>query len=314
MMNCGHAHADALAVHVVAGGRPALVDAGTYTYPGPERQEFRHSRAHNTVTVDGESSSTPAGPFTWGHVAESRLRAWESHPTADFFEGEHDGYRRLADAATHRRAVLFVKGGYWVVRDRLEAAGRHELAARWHCAPGLTAHPAGPDVVDLRGADGPVLRIAAFGEGRLEVGEGWVSRAYGTREASAVLSYTQSGIGAQDVITFLLPSAEADTLAAVRRVDARGGLAFAVGRPGGDDLLLLGDGSRIDADAVETDAELAWVRRAHDGGVGECLVVRGSYLRVGGQDVLRAPGRAPWLFAERSASERRSAAGAHSER
>jgi uncharacterized heparinase superfamily protein len=314
MMNCGHAHADALAVNVVARGRPLLVDAGTYTYPGSERSAFRHSRAHNTVTVDGESSSAPDGPFTWGHVAGSRQQAWESHAIADFFEGSHDGYTRLADPATHTRAVLFVKQGYWVVRDRLAAAGQHEVAARWHCAPGLTPRVAAPGVVDVHAADGPVLRFAAFGDGRFVTEQGWVSRAYGTREPAEVCVYAQSGVGAQEVITFLLPSAEADVLPAVRQVDARGGRAFAVERSGGDDLLLLCDGARVDADGVETDAEWAWVRRANDGRLAECLVVRGSYLRVDGREVLRAPERARWLTAERSGSEWRSAAGAHSGR
>ena len=58
-LNCGHAHADALAIDVAANGRTVLVDPGTYTYTGSKelRDWFRSSQAHNTVTLDGVSSS-----------------------------------------------------------------------------------------------------------------------------------------------------------------------------------------------------------------------------------------------------------------
>ena len=40
-LNCGHAHADALALEVSAGGRPVLTDSGTFSYTGTERDAFR---------------------------------------------------------------------------------------------------------------------------------------------------------------------------------------------------------------------------------------------------------------------------------
>ena len=73
-MNCGHAHSDALSIEVSAGGCPFLVDPGTYTYTesASDRNHFRHSAAHNTVTVDGESASVPDGPFSWTSRADAR--------------------------------------------------------------------------------------------------------------------------------------------------------------------------------------------------------------------------------------------------
>jgi hypothetical protein len=78
--NCGHAHADALSIELAARGRTLLVDTGTYTYTGSAemRDLFRSSAAHNTLCVDNESSSVPAGPFHWKHVARTTLHAWRN--------------------------------------------------------------------------------------------------------------------------------------------------------------------------------------------------------------------------------------------
>ncbi|MDQ1728475.1 MAG: hypothetical protein QOD33_600, partial [Pyrinomonadaceae bacterium] len=52
--NCGHAHADALAIEVAANGQPLLIDPGTCSYTGAKdvRDWFRSSPAHNALTVD----------------------------------------------------------------------------------------------------------------------------------------------------------------------------------------------------------------------------------------------------------------------
>jgi hypothetical protein len=76
--NCGHAHADALAIEVAAYGQPTLIDPGTYTYTGSkeERDHFRSSGSHNVLLVDGEPSSLPDGPFSWKTIARCEPLSW----------------------------------------------------------------------------------------------------------------------------------------------------------------------------------------------------------------------------------------------
>jgi len=140
-LNCGHAHADALAVEVAANGRPVLTDSGTFCYTGVERERFRASASHNTATVDGESSSLTGGLFHWRHVAQTTVHAWLTSSGADFWRGSHDGFARLPDPAVHERSLLLVRGRYLVVLDTLDAAGAHELTVHWHCAPDLAFVP-----------------------------------------------------------------------------------------------------------------------------------------------------------------------------
>ena len=76
--NCGHAHADALSFELAVNGQTMLIDPGTYTYTASKdlRDSFRSSSAHNTLTVDDRSWSTPSGPFSWQSIGDSRELIW----------------------------------------------------------------------------------------------------------------------------------------------------------------------------------------------------------------------------------------------
>ncbi len=60
---------------------------------------------------------------------------WEI--TFTYFVGSHDGYTRLADPVVHRRHVLKIAGGLYLVRDIALGQSEHELEIRWHFAPDI---------------------------------------------------------------------------------------------------------------------------------------------------------------------------------
>ena len=62
----------------------------------------------------------------------------------DCFVGVHDGFKRLADPVVHRRRVLFVRDGYWVIVDTMLALGTHESAAHLHLLPGAVVSRQSP--------------------------------------------------------------------------------------------------------------------------------------------------------------------------
>jgi hypothetical protein len=292
-LSCGHAHADALAIEIVAQGCPFLVDAGTYTYTDSieERNYFRGTAAHNTVTVDGESSSVPTSAFRWGHVARSRLAAWMSHPRFDYFEGAHDGYARLSEPAIHRRSVLFLKRGYWVIRDRIESSGSHRVSVHFHCAPGVTAQVDGDRDLILTGAgacSGTTLRIAGFARGlTLTRADGCVSPSYGVRAPATVCALTTEGDGQQEVVTFVLPGGGGMSAERAAEIDVRRGRGFTVTFGENTDTLLVGAGDGAEADGVAADADWAWVRRSAHGEVVEFVVLAGRTLCVDGKVMFR---------------------------
>jgi hypothetical protein len=293
-LSCGHAHADALAVELVAHGCPFLVDAGTYTYTGSveERNYFRGTAAHNTVTVDGEPSSVPTTAFRWGHVARSRLAAWISHSRFDYLEGEHDGYARLAEPAIHSRSVLFLKRDYWVIRDRVESNGLHRVSVHFHCAPGVTAEVDGDRDLVLSGGErcrGATLRIASFARGlALTRADECVSPSYGVREPATECVLTTQGEGRQEVMTFLLPGGGGVSVRRAVEIGARRGRAFTLTADEGTDTLLVAADDGAEADGVTADADWAWVRRSARGAVLEFVVLAGRALCVDGTVIFGA--------------------------
>ncbi len=314
--NCGHAHADALSFDLAARGRTLLVDPGTYTYTGDAalRDYFRSTPAHNTLAVDGESSSAPAGPFTWAHVARARERTWVSRERFDFFEGEHDGYARLDDALSHARDVLFIKGGYWIMRDRINGAARpHLYELFFHFAPGAkpeTTAEEGTPFVSESSVSAPGLEIVSFGDGGEWRGEeGWASFCYGSRESSQVRVFGATAAGGCEFVTFLMPRAtEARAGVVVREREGEGGRVFDVSGVGDGvrDRVLLRDevGGLINDGRLSADFAWTWARFARDGvALEELILINGRRLSFDGQIIINEPSPIAYAHARREGDQ-----------
>jgi hypothetical protein len=206
-LNGGHGHADSLAVEVVALGAPVLVDPGTWTYVATEaeRNAFRDSAAHSTVTVGGESSSRPTTPFRWAHRANATLLRWEERLEADYFEGTHDGYAHLVPPVEHQRAILFLRKRCWIVRDTVVGGSLHGYEVRWQCAPGIEAERIGPRMLGLANASGTGLVLAASA-GTLEVEPAWSSPVFGSRIPATACASRIDRNGGDVVVTALVPA------------------------------------------------------------------------------------------------------------
>jgi hypothetical protein len=131
----GHGHADALSVTLQSRGHSLLIDPGTYEYVGPsgDRDLFRGAAMHNTLRVDAANQSDPAGPFSWQRLVQSRTEQWIQGKNFDLLVASHDSYQPV----THRRWVVSLRNGIFLVRDVIEGQGRHHLDIAWHLGPDL---------------------------------------------------------------------------------------------------------------------------------------------------------------------------------
>ncbi len=192
-----HGHNDALSLEVSACGSAFIVDPGTYIYTGDlkERQRFRSTAYHSTVEVDEVDQNTTheAVPFVIGDEAHPRVISWQSDRDLDVVVSEHVGYQRLPQPLTHRRSVQFDKRKrFWLVKDELRGEGTHDLAFRFHFAPGLdtSVRPDGTiEVCDKM--NGARLLIVASGLDVEPVLESrFSSRDYGAKAPSVSVCWT----------------------------------------------------------------------------------------------------------------------------
>jgi hypothetical protein len=211
--NGGHAHADSLSIALIRNGRNLLVDPGTFEYVGVsgERGRLRGTGAHNTVQVDRQDQADGAGPFSWNNCVPAKLEQWITGQCFDFFEGSHSGYSRLPSPVTLRRWVFHLKESFWLVLDRAEGVGQHQLDIAWHMGAALSPVSSkrnmfggGEDCLDLRTVEG-------HGWGESIGREDW-SPAYGRREPTNVVHFSARLELPVDFATLLVagPSAQMD--------------------------------------------------------------------------------------------------------
>ena len=237
-LNGGHAHADALSLTLTVDDQPFLIDPGTgaYTIDPGIRDRFRSTAMHNTLVVDGRDQSVPRGPFHWNTRTDARLLRWVTTASADYAQGEHDGY----SPTRHRRTILRV-GDLILVEDRVIGSGEVPSTLHWHIQPEwaishagdtlVATHPAGPRV--LVASTGGLLSVAHAEQG----GVGWVAPIYGQVIPGSTLRQTMTGALPRTVVTAFLTDRSARTaeleVLPVNGVDEESAAAAALVQEGG---------------------------------------------------------------------------------
>lgn len=252
-----HGHADCLSLTICYRGRWVLVDPGTYCYHRnrPWRDHFRSTRAHNTVTVDGESQSETLGPFMWGRQARATARRWVVSRDFDLFEGSHDGYRQKG--VEHTRTVVFGRAGYWLIVDELEGAGEHEVSATFQLGRGLSV-VGRDDTLTFTDENGLGISIGAWLPPGMSVDVvcgsenppgGWISPGFGVKhEAPAVVAGGRVELPARMV--FALAAFEGEPGVGFEKLSCGpDGAAFRIASAEGVDTCFLGSPSLPDGDS-----------------------------------------------------------------
>jgi hypothetical protein len=134
------------------GGKPVLVDPGTFSYSTqPWRRYFRSTAAHNTVVVDDQDQSQYGGSFLWLEHANAVVETFRASGDEQTLTAHHDGYRRLSDPVRHRRTWRYTAGiASLAVTDELACSGAHSIAIYWHFAPECAVVVEGNSVVASR--------------------------------------------------------------------------------------------------------------------------------------------------------------------
>ena len=182
-------------------GFNVLADPGSFQYnAAPEWHEhFMRTASHNTIEIDGLDQMKHHRQFKVIYWTKAALLHSSDSPRAAIAEGEHYGYRRHPGAAVHRRSVIFVKDDLWIVVDRVEGSGTHDVRLHWlggdfpwrAVENGMDlSTPAGPFSVRVLDAHGGAA-AATVAAGAENPPRGWLSRYYGEKIAVPSLAVAQ---------------------------------------------------------------------------------------------------------------------------
>jgi hypothetical protein len=181
-----HGHADSLSFEIQLKSGRFWVDPGGFSYVDHQTRAFaRSTAAHNTIQVDGRSSSQITGPFSFGRGAQARcVKAVELSP-GFLLVGKHNGYAPII----HRRALYWLPGEclQLLILDRLEGNGTHSIESFFHgdagwsveIEPGFMRWIKGQNhVIQIIEAEAALQRMVL--EGQTDpVMQGWVSPSFG---------------------------------------------------------------------------------------------------------------------------------------
>jgi hypothetical protein len=178
------------------------------------RDRMRSSASHNTLTLDGRSQSTPAGPFHWRSTVDARVIAHHTNDAFDWIEAAHDGYA----PARHRRTIVRTPDWGWLIVDGITGTQSHHSAAlHWHFDPawnvGKRDHGSAigdrHDGVRARHADGQTAWMLFAGgdmtlaRGDDATGGGWCAPVYGQLEPTCTVRVTADGRAPFGLVTWV---------------------------------------------------------------------------------------------------------------
>lgn len=289
----GHAHADALSLCLQSAGRSLLIDPGTYEYvgDGPERNRYRTTGMHNSVTVDQKSQAEPAGPFSWQQAIPAKTDTWISGKSFTLFSGRQTAYTHLRNPVQHQRYVFASPGGVFLVRDVMEGSGEHELQLSWRLA------------ADLQLVHEHLFRFKSASQGLAVLpaeGHGWSeeshkspwSPAYGSERLTTLLKFrVNTRLPAEFATLFVAMPEAAEVPGKLVRLSAENSNSlvrvYEYRTPASAVQFFFAEsGKAWNWGSVASDAQFVCLTRKYDGAMSSVILCHGSYVDVEGSAVL----------------------------
>lgn len=187
-----------LTMDLYAFGRTFVTGCGRYGYFKPEFAKYFINVGYNTLMVDGSIQSVGGDITPLSQAGGLGKSNWFFSDEVDAVWGSHlSGFDKAPDVR-HQRGIVFVKGGYWVIIDRIMGERAHDFSLRWLLTPsrvviesdGLTVHTVNMDanvrVLPLL-PEGAKIRVW---EGSRDPLRGWFSPENGVIMAAPQLEYS----------------------------------------------------------------------------------------------------------------------------
>ncbi len=211
----GHQHNDKLHLSIAAYGRDLLVDAGRFAYTGATAEKFRpyarSSAAHNTILIDGKGQA-PGPEIAYRPLGENHFKITTGF---DYASGSFTEYIDLEGEASHIRSLMYVRGAFWIIVDKITTDRPRSIDVLWHWHPDCVVEIDG-SIVNTKNDRGN-LAIIPVGQTPFEISlvegqeepeiQGWYSPEYNIFYPNAATQY-RTDIGGNHTFVWLLTPGE----------------------------------------------------------------------------------------------------------
>lgn len=284
-----HGHWDLTSVNLYAYGRPLIIDPGQYEHNPPAGiSHYWESKIHSMLVPNGKDCERRAGPSEW-----------VSNAVIDWFDGQHDGYRKSGQIEYVRRRIAFIKPDYFVIDDSVKATAEAEWAQCWNLAdPEAVSEENGGTIATTFKQGGNVLILnqrperlsVEMAEGKTSAGDAIPkTRIIRLKEKTAnprfqtlLYPYQESVRPKIDWTVQKPDTKQSDLVYAMHVSNGKNQDWLAFGQPGKKIKFAQGKN--------EIDAEFASVRRAEDNQVASFSWADGEMLSLDGQLLAAADG------------------------
>ncbi|TFH02021.1 MAG: hypothetical protein E4H13_03340, partial [Calditrichales bacterium] len=130
-----HQHGDMLGVVAYANGHEILPNYQV-AYKYPDFPFWKNSFAKNVAIVDSipqgrdwNANSGGSGFGKWNILPVPTVHQWIMNDQFDYFCGSHNGFTDLD--VEYYREILFVKEGFWIIRDHFNSESTHRYQQIW---------------------------------------------------------------------------------------------------------------------------------------------------------------------------------------
>lgn len=157
----GHGHGDIFAFEWSLEGQRIIVDTGVFEYSeGQKRSYARSTKAHNTLTLEGEDQCEFWGAFRVARRAKVKRLSYEVSGNSFQLSGEHNGYSHLAGQPIHKRSFEASTERIQVMDEVIGGAGQ-KAEARLLLHPECRLEPTHGGLIIKRGGTKVLLKTEA---------------------------------------------------------------------------------------------------------------------------------------------------------
>ena len=216
----GHRHNDKLHISISAFGRDLLVDGGRFSYAGEVAAKCskyaRSSPSHNVILVDGKDQA-PDPELAEALLSENHYKITDQF---DYAWSDFHKFIDLEGECKHTRALLYVRGSFWIVVDKITTSQPRKIDVLWHWHPDCKVKVENGNAASSDNVKGNLTiiplcdqkwKIALVkGQENPEI-QGWYSEEYNTYEPNAATIYSTKVRSSTTFAWLLFPTEGAST-------------------------------------------------------------------------------------------------------